>query len=200
MIENFQPLAFFQPGDPTGRGAFLFAHQQDHSALGDLARSGSVLTIPVKSPGSGYTSAPTLHASDPDVEGGTPAQVELIFNAGALTSLTVQRGGLGYLNPPVVSLSGGAYTTAAVLGTPTISASQPDAVPGMDLTQFGGSSKERKQWVQEHQTIHEALSARAHTSVPDLWSYDLTKAQVMQEWLFYHAAVHGALWAALDAF
>lgn len=81
--------------------------------------SGAITTVPVTSGGSGYTTAPTLTASAPDVSGGSYPVLVANISGGVVTSISVSSGGVGYINPPTITITS-SNGTGLVLGTPTI--------------------------------------------------------------------------------
>lgn len=69
----------------------------------------SVESLDVIGLGSGYTSAPTVTFSEPEIAGGQPATAiaEIDKTNGAIKSIRLQSPGSGYLRPPKVTISGG---------------------------------------------------------------------------------------------
>ncbi|MEI8293619.1 MAG: hypothetical protein WCG66_06430 [bacterium] len=72
----------------------------------------AVLGVTVVSPGSGYTSAPTVTIAAPGGNGTTATATATVAN-GRITGFTVTNGGSGYSSAPSVSLSGGNGTLAS---------------------------------------------------------------------------------------
>lgn len=73
--------------------------------------------------GSGYTSAPTVQISEPDVAGGRPAQAigKLDATNGTVTGLSVRDSGSGYLRAPTLTIHGGGGTGAEAEATLSVS-------------------------------------------------------------------------------
>ncbi|MEY4916586.1 MAG: hypothetical protein RL616_499, partial [Verrucomicrobiota bacterium] len=85
-----------------------------------LAPSGSgIATIPVTSGGAGYVVPPRVVITSAS---GSGATAHANISNGVVTGITVTCRGTGYTSAPTVSLSGGGFTSAAVLGAATISA------------------------------------------------------------------------------
>jgi hypothetical protein len=81
--------------------------------------SGSVASVSVTSPGTGYTSAPTVKFASAPAGGITAAGTALI--SGSVSSISVSAKGSGYTSAPTVSITGGggsgATATAAISGS-----------------------------------------------------------------------------------
>jgi hypothetical protein len=91
------------------------------SSLTNVAASGGAITaIAVATPGSGYSSAPTVAISG---GGGTGATATAALGSGGasgtVVTITVTAPGSGYTSNPTVTLSGGGFTVAATVGTVT---------------------------------------------------------------------------------
>ena len=71
-----------------------------------------VVGVTVVSPGSGYTSAPTVTIAAPGGNGTTATATATVAN-GRITGFTVTNGGSGYSSAPSVTLSGGNGTLAS---------------------------------------------------------------------------------------
>ena len=71
-----------------------------------------VVGITVVSPGTGYTSAPTVTIAAPGGNGTTANATATVSN-GRITGFTVTNGGTGYSSAPTVTLSGGGGTLAS---------------------------------------------------------------------------------------
>ena len=83
-----------------------------------------IASIAVDAGGSGYTGAPTVAISAPDVAGGTQATATATISGDAVNAITVTNAGTGYINTPTVTFSGGAGTGAeatATLGAQNVS-------------------------------------------------------------------------------
>ena len=88
---------------------------KDFGAIGDATShplSGVVSSATVTAGGSGYTSAPTVTFSAPQVSGGTTATGTAVVSSGAVTAVTITNGGSGYTSAPSVTFSGGAGSGA----------------------------------------------------------------------------------------
>ncbi len=98
-----------------------------------LAPNGSgVATIPMTSGGAGYVVPPRVFITSAS---GSGATAHAGISNGVVTGITVTCRGTGYASAPTVSLSGGGFSSAAVLGTPTISANT-----GGGLTKIGSGT------------------------------------------------------------
>lgn len=96
--------------------------------------SGTVSSVTRTNAGSGYTSAPTVTFSAPDIAGGVTATGTAVLSGGAVTAVTVSAGGTGYTSPIITfsapQVAGG--TTAT--GTVTVSGG---AITGIVVTNGG---------------------------------------------------------------
>jgi hypothetical protein len=86
--------------------------------------TGSVSTATVSNAGSGYTSAPTVAFSAPQVDGGVQATGTAVISGAPVTSITLSAAGSGYTSAPTVTISAqvgdtgtGATATAQLSGT-----------------------------------------------------------------------------------
>jgi len=77
------------------------------TSTGTLSSAGSVLTIEIDEPGSGYTTVPTITISAPTGVGGTTATATATIESGRITAVTITDPGSGYEFAPSISLSGG---------------------------------------------------------------------------------------------
>jgi len=78
--------------------------------------SGSITDVFLDNDGSGYTSAPTVTFSAPEIGGNTAAAVAITTSVGGVQSilrLEFTNSGGGYLTPPTITFSGGGGTGAA---------------------------------------------------------------------------------------
>lgn len=82
--------------------------------------TGSVTAVVVGTAGTGYTTAPTVTFSAPQVAGGVTATGTASVAAGAVGSITITNPGSGYSTAPTITLSGGGGATAAATATITI--------------------------------------------------------------------------------
>jgi len=88
-----------------------------------LPSSGTITAIAVANGGSGYASAPTVTISYPDALGVVvQATATATVIGGQIQSITVTNPttNKGYVATPTVTLTGGGYTTAATVGTITV--------------------------------------------------------------------------------
>ena len=93
---------------------------------------GGVITVPVATGGSGYSTAPTVTLTPTYGSGSknfAPAATANI-SGGAVTSVTITNAGWNIASC-TASLSGGGYSVAATLGTPTISGSALRSAAGL---------------------------------------------------------------------
>jgi len=92
------------------------------------SQSGSVNLITVGTPGSGYTSNPTVIISAPNVSGGIQATGTATRSGGAVTGVTVASGGTGYTSATILftAPTGAGGTTAT--GTVTMVAGAVTAI------------------------------------------------------------------------
>lgn len=94
--------------------------------------TGGVLTAPVLTSGSGYTSLPTVTVSPPDTTGTTAVLTPQLIG-GMLSNLSVSVQGSGYLFPPAVTISGGGGSGATATTTLTYTV---QAVPNQEVYSF----------------------------------------------------------------
>lgn len=80
------------------------------------------VTVPTGQGGSGYTSAPTVVISAPNVAGGRQATAVATIDAGAVDTVTITDEGSGYTSATVTFTGGGA--SAPATGTVTVSANK----------------------------------------------------------------------------
>src|SRR5437879_7462298 len=81
------------------------------------ATPSGVTSVAITSGGSGYTSAPTVIFSAPQI-GGTKATGTAIISGGVVAAVTITNGGSGYTTTPTVTFAGGGgsgATATAVL-------------------------------------------------------------------------------------
>ena len=78
-----------------------------------------VNTIPVATGGAGYLDTPIVTITG---GGGVGATAVANISGGAVTGITITSRGTGYTSAPTVTLFGGGYSSAATLGTATITA------------------------------------------------------------------------------
>lgn len=101
---GFAPRVLIAPG---------FTHQR---------HSNGILTIPVTTQGSGYTTAPAVTISAP-AAGGVQATATAVLgtgtNAGKVVSITITNPGTNYTSAPTVTIAAPASGTQAVAGTAT---------------------------------------------------------------------------------
>ena len=139
--------------DPTLTG-FDSADGFDATALDTEGGIGSisVLVVDGGNPGTGYTVAPTVTISAPDITGGTQATATatisgdtapLYTGQGTVTSITVTESGSGYTSAPIVTISApdsqinhgtGASATATILNTSVINIDVDTGGSYYDLT------------------------------------------------------------------
>jgi hypothetical protein len=79
--------------------------------------SGGVTSIIVDTPGTLYSSAPTVTLTGGAGTGATATAEVEAEETGVITAVTVGNGGVGYTTPPTVTFSSGAATAVAVLAT-----------------------------------------------------------------------------------
>ena len=80
-------------------------------------QTGTVSSIAVTTPGSGYTTAPTVTISAPDEVGGVQATATATTDGDAITGFTVTNGGTGYTNIPTITITGDG---SSATGTATV--------------------------------------------------------------------------------
>ena len=101
---GFSPRILLAPG---------FTHQR---------HSNGILTIPITTQGSGYTTAPTVTISAP-AAGGVQATAVAVLgtgtNAGKVVSITITNPGTNYTSAPTVTIAAPTSGTQAVAGTAT---------------------------------------------------------------------------------
>ena len=92
-------------GDPE-RGVFSWDGT-------DLVTIGSVGSIAITKPGTGYTSTPAVIISAPNETGGVQATAQATVTANAVSFITLTEAGTGYTSPPTVTITGGGSSNAA---------------------------------------------------------------------------------------
>ncbi len=75
-------------------------------------KTGAVTSITVTSPGSGYTSVPTVAITSPGLTPTAPAAAIAVLAQGVITSIAVDEAGFGF-TAPAVTFAGGSPTTPA---------------------------------------------------------------------------------------
>ncbi len=88
------------------------------SGLTSPAGIGALGGVYVLNGGTGYTSAPTVAISAPNVAGGIQATATAVVSGGAVVGFTVTSYGSGYTAAPTVTLTGGAGTGATAAAAP----------------------------------------------------------------------------------
>lgn len=78
---------------------------------------GSVGQIGIVSGGSGYTSAPSVAISAPNVAGGKQATAQVFITAGAVTSIALTEPGTGYTSQPTITFNGGGGAGASAIAS-----------------------------------------------------------------------------------
>jgi hypothetical protein len=81
--------------------------------------TGSVTTITLTAGGTGYTSAPTVTISAPNIPEGIQATASVTLSGGSVTAITIVNGGTGYSSVPTITLTGGGGTGATATATLT---------------------------------------------------------------------------------
>jgi FtsP/CotA-like multicopper oxidase with cupredoxin domain len=76
-------------------------------------KTGGVSGYTVTSPGTGYTTAPSVVVSSPGVTTATGAAGTAVISAGVVTKITVAEAGFGFTTPSVAITGGGAPSTLA---------------------------------------------------------------------------------------
>lgn len=77
----------------------------------------SVLTVTVGTPGSGYTTAPSVTFSAPQTAGGITATGVAVLSGATVASVTITNPGTGYTSAPTIAFAGGSGTGAAATAT-----------------------------------------------------------------------------------
>ncbi|MBI5770412.1 MAG: immunoglobulin domain-containing protein [Verrucomicrobia bacterium] len=114
-------------------GAFTSYSNSGVNRLARLTSAGALDTTFNATPGTGYTTAPTVTISGGS---GTGATATATVTSGAITAITITAGGSGYTTLPTVAFSGGGGTGA--VATATISTG--GAVTAINLIGSGPSS------------------------------------------------------------
>ena len=78
---------------------------------------GSVGTIAVTNPGTGYTSAPSVAISAPDDANGVQATAQVSLTGNTVSSISLTNAGSGYTAPVTVTLTGGGGSGATAVGS-----------------------------------------------------------------------------------
>jgi uncharacterized protein len=115
-----------------------------------------VTSVAVTTPGTGYTSAPTVAFSG---GGGSGAAATAIVSGGAIIGVTVTNPGTGYTSAPTVAFSGGAGTGGAatassgVIANAVVTALAPvlERLKGVAIVQ--GPTSSRQAWIDWRETI-----------------------------------------------
>lgn len=76
---------------------------------------GSVGQVGIVNAGSGFTSAPAVVISAPNVTNGIQATAEATITANAVSSITITEAGSGYTSPPTVTINGGGGSGANII-------------------------------------------------------------------------------------
>ena len=84
---------------------------------------GAITAVAVTSGGAGYSSAPTVTITTAAGDTGSGATATATIVSNAVTAITITAAGSGYKAAPTVTLSGGGFSSAAVLGAVTVSSS-----------------------------------------------------------------------------
>jgi phage tail sheath protein FI len=84
---------------------------------------GTITAVAVTSGGAGYSTAPTVTITPAAGDTGSGATATATIVSNAVTAITITSAGTGYKAAPTVTLSGGGFSTAAVLGAVTVSTS-----------------------------------------------------------------------------
>jgi len=77
-------------------------------------QTGTVSSISIDNAGSGYTTAPTIAISAPDIVGGVQATATATTDGDEIDSITITNGGTGYTAPPTVTITGGGGSSAVM--------------------------------------------------------------------------------------
>lgn len=78
---------------------------------------GSVGTIAVTNPGTGYTSAPSVAISAPNDANGVQATAQVSLTGSTVSSISLTNAGSGYTGPVTVTLTGGGGSSATAVGS-----------------------------------------------------------------------------------
>ena len=78
---------------------------------------GSVGTIAVTNPGTGYTSAPSVAISAPNDANGVQATAQVSLTGNTVSSISLTNAGSGYTGPVTVTLTGGGGSGATAVGS-----------------------------------------------------------------------------------
>ncbi len=78
---------------------------------------GSVGTIAVTNPGTGYTSAPSVAISAPNDANGVQATAQVSLTGTTVSSISLTNAGSGYTGPVTVTLTGGGGSSATAVGS-----------------------------------------------------------------------------------
>ena len=83
----------------------------------DIVSIGSVGSIAITNPGSGYTSTPAVVISAPNETGGIQATAQATVTANAVSAITLTEAGSGYTSPPTVTITGGGGSNATAIAS-----------------------------------------------------------------------------------
>lgn len=83
--------------------------------------SGAVSSVTRTTPGTGYTSVPTVSFTASDISGGTTATATALLSGGSVTAVTVSSGGSGYTTPIITFSAPQVVGGVTAVGTVTVS-------------------------------------------------------------------------------
>lgn len=180
------------PG-PGGDGilTWLQEHFQDHLDIRqgiEIATSG-IAQISVINGGTGYTSQPTVTITGVN-NVGTGATAHANGSGGAVTSVTIDHPGKGYIQGAVVSFSGGGGSGASAIAI--VNTRNPPIYPIESL-----NPNDIQSWLQRHQNWHNDMNSILLLPGDDLTAVNWNDPGERQSWFWInfreHQAAHSKL-------
>ena len=102
--KNFK--SFFSAANFLAYTNNLLLVRADTGSLNAVATlTGSITSVEISEPGSGYTVAPTVTLAAPDHQGGIQATATAVISNGSVTEVIITNGGSGYVGTPSVTFS-----------------------------------------------------------------------------------------------
>ena len=83
----------------------------------NLVSIGSVGSIAITNPGTGYTTTPAIVISAPNQTGGIQATAQASITANTVSAITLTEAGSGYTSPPTVTITGGGGANATAIAS-----------------------------------------------------------------------------------
>jgi len=177
------------PRDKNSLDIWGLANRIDHQdiASGISWKSSVIAGLTITASGSGYTSAPTITIAPPDLPGGTQATATFTI-VGSNLDLNLTNAGIGYSEPPVITVTGGGGTGLKLTATVNyivLQVFQLDPIPQNDM----GT------WNTNHQLLHQLMldaTSQQSSDLGDLQTgyLDFSDPEGMEEYMYYHVQDH----------